>query len=783
MVSLTDIETRARHLAVALRHPDYFWLPLLELDRLLADLQQTSLPAMPFLLHLIDDLPSLAKLQSFVGLSPQRLSTLLQHLDDLHLDPLFKEESTLSVFTQELRLALVTLYSFVGETDQIHPILSSVEGIGAGTVPPAMKHSGCDSLQEFGVLAEDLAGQHHPLGAALKQRGLEWKAALRPQPNQAWFPGVEKPFDEQGTRTPVGQLCRLDLNLENTTASADQIRVDARFFDQPQAKTEQQAHIAMEVARHMLARTHPELARLHVKGSVSIQANQKMHAGASYLLGLAVLLYCNVVHRAEARNQVRIAPGVAFTGTLNAEGRVLPVETETLKQKVEAAFFSWVDTLVVPREQLETAETCAGALADAFPNKTLTLVGVREVSEVLDNRRVIDRKWVSVVPHYTRRMWKRRYSVGSLLTILTLVLVIGRLLYGPLDKYPINTHFEETSLQLLNAQGQVIEKIPVNRLTSKKGQLISPGEQMVQLFDIGGDGRNEVIWVERESHSDPINRVHCKFIGEDTFRWSYDLRKNLIFPEKPETRSDLFRIQTILVDDFDSDGDGEVIVVGFQYGFFPALVVRLDAATGTEEAAYVHTGWFSGGVSKDLDGDGIKEILLNGVNNALKRAVLVVLDPRFIDGHSPLQPPYQLDHIAKGMERYYVKFPSTVVGNYLRFRSRVPDATRIVLQESSIRVHVKDFVLTDVRKDEPEMGEYIIDFTHELLPVSAGTSTSYDNMATKLIQDGILKEELDKAYFDNFLAEIEYWNGEAWVKGQPVMNRRYIEAVGSMPAH
>jgi hypothetical protein len=81
-------------------------------------------------------------------------------------------------------------------------------------------------------------------------------------------------------------------------------------------------------------------------------------------------------------------------------------------------------------------------------------------------------------------------------------------------------------------------------------------------------------------------------------------------------------------------------------------------AKGNLISEYWHSGHLLSIVCADIDGDGIEEILLAGVNNGYGLATLVILDPRDVRGAS-VQPFRQLLGCEPGTEKAVVLFPRT----------------------------------------------------------------------------------------------------------------------------
>ena len=232
---------------------------------------------------------------------------------------------------------------------------------------------------------------------------------------------------------------------------------------------------------------------------------------------------------------------------------------------------------------------------------------------------------------------------------------------------------------------------------------------------------------------------------------------------------------SLAVGDFDADGKPEVFVQA-NHDYFPSLVLKLNAIDGVELGHYVHIGALLQMKFADLDGDGISEIVLCGVNNAYRQACLVVLDSRFIGGHSPLKGDYELAGYPPGLERAYVLIPKTVVGKVFQYETKFNTARWLVIEKDSRRFHVvirEEFVekTTFYNLDGVELSYY---FNFGLAPESIGTTDVYDLMAEKLFADGRIPTLPNYEYFESHKKTLLYWDGEAW-QNHVALNKNYLE--------
>jgi hypothetical protein len=109
--------------------------------------------------------------------------------------------------------------------------------------------------------------------------------------------------------------------------------------------------------------------------------------------------------------------------------------------------------------------------------------------------------------------------------------------------------------------------------------------------------------------------------------------------------------------------DGGRIVVASHHAFSWTSHVAVLTAQGKPVAEYWHPGWIFQMAIADLDGDGVDEIILGGVNHGFQSqgygATLVVLDSRFATGQGPVleDDRHQIKDVPAGREAAVLLFP------------------------------------------------------------------------------------------------------------------------------
>jgi hypothetical protein len=733
----------------------------------------------PYLLELIERLLDLVRDLNYLGCDPETLQALFEKTRLLHAHfSLCDEVPGLAEVVKKLRQAVARLYAYTGE---IGSALKILEEKFSETCPDWINQLAEEPTNRPLLLlqrAHEEAKRHDETTAAkLHHLITQWS------PHDAGgtvVPVIEHAINDVDNKDGEGGLRRIAITiLGEAKAGKDDVHADVAVFGaESDATTVTQ--IPLAAARRLLVENYPPLAKRFFTGQVAFEAAHALHEGASANLAIAALFYCAALHQTDQRERFHLAPGVALTGDLNRAGEVLPVDGKKLATKVKAACFSWVEYLVVPKPQLGEAEVAARALAQRYPNRHLTIIGVGHLREIFFDRRLTRRKCTGMIKHLARKAWRNKFTVGGITTTALLMLIIGKLLYGPIDNNPVAGDFVEESLLVKNKYGEQIDEIWVGApTTARANEDLATRRGFAAFYDVDKDGKNEVISLQEATReTDNTSLAYCKAVVKDSLLWSAPLRRVLHFPNNSGTESDHLRPQGILAGDFDGDGAGEVFVIA-RHDLFPSLVLKLDAKTGRELGHYIHAGHLEALQAVDLDDDGITEILLCGINNAFRAACLVVLDPRFVAGQSPSAGAYVLEDYLPGLERAYMLIPKTIVGEALRYKSKYNRVKGVEIQKSSKRfvLLLNDVSPADKMYLAVNSANLLGLFEFDLQPESFGTADDYDLMAEKLFDDKQISRKPDKAYFEEYKKTLRYWDGESW-QNQPVLNKHYLQRRG-----
>jgi hypothetical protein len=423
------------------------------------------------------------------------------------------------------------------------------------------------------------------------------------------------------------------------------------------------------------------------------------------------------------------------------------------------------------------ADLSVGTASEPAKVEVLPAVYSRYLAKSYQDLPAIQRAAIAVPWRIAKWMVHHPYMASSGM-VMSFVVFAGLVMFllqpkaqKPKDMNPVHAVYKGEVMIVENRFGEPLDTIEVGRTTVETA-LKSEELKLVKFFDVDNDGRNEIIWgIMPESA--PINPsiIYCKSIRLQKILWSRTLQYKLDFPQNSVNED--FVCLNILVGDYDKSGIPQVYILAHD-SYFPSLVIKLDAVHGVDISHYVHIGGINYITSIDLHSDGITELVLSGMSNYLNQAVCVVLDPRFVSGHSPLGGKYLLNDHEPAKEMAYLGFPKSILG--LQFGGVMGNNEAGTLQTNVNGKRITIDINEKVPGEENRVTFYLT-LDHNFKVVDANTSSIYDEIGRKMLSHGEISIKPDPLYLKNVYSKtIQYWDGDTW-QNHPVQNKYYLEAV------
>lgn len=186
------------------------------------------------------------------------------------------------------------------------------------------------------------------------------------------------------------------------------------------------------------------------------------------------------------------------------------------------------------------------------------------------------------------------------------------------------------------------------------------GHLRIWFGDLEGDARQETLFVYWPADNEVVGTALYCFSNKGAVKWKFTPGAQV--SDATQTYSQTYLIAAFQVTDLGLGRGRSVLVTSRHATYHPTQFALVDRS-GMKTGEYWHSGHLDYMTTSDLDGDGVPEILLAGVNNGYRAATLVVLDPHQVRGASfqGQDSPYQIRGYGPAAEKAVVLFPRTCI--------------------------------------------------------------------------------------------------------------------------
>ncbi len=546
---------------------------------------------------------------------------------------------------------------------------------------------------------------------------------------------------------------------------------------EPNSPFEDQVHTALAVAENFAASSLKirDIFRIPREYTISLPEIASLPpsavgimTGGSAGLALCALMISLLSMLDLSGRRYTIRPGTAFTGTLDWEGNVHPVEDSLIGEKVRAVFFSTSERFVLPRENLASAETALAVLAGEYPQRKLELLPVSTVEEACLDRRIAETKRTPAGKPFLQRVFHwRKHLVASVSAVVAAFVAIF-VLPPYLDRTIANVGIVDSLIVISNRSDHQLTTYNLGFIATNTTRNSC---RQFAFSDLDGDGADELICAVVESFDAKSahmtgNLLHMVlFDNEGRYNRKYvfndrDIVGNGVDERGWDQNLRMFRWSTLQT----GENGEKVLILGMHHSNYAPVTLIRFSPTDDKHQFFLHRGFLQGMAARDFDGDGKIDILLSGYNVDLDFSVAIVLDPNHMNGSSPQGWDYDVPGFDTDIAKYYIKLPEFY--KYVQYNSKaLPLMTCVVDHPDGPSVFVKSLA-EDVK----------FHFTSNMECDSAIVLQSFTKGKTR--PDSVVAVTYDGQHEDELALReaVRYWNGEEWV-AQPAMNRSYLEYI------
>jgi len=484
-----------------------------------------------------------------------------------------------------------------------------------------------------------------------------------------------------------------------------------------------------------------------------LEGNSRTATGDSIGLAAALVAYTQLLRPEIMRHERFVSSEVAFTGSIAANGTLLPINAATLAVKLERAVFSTVRYVVIPAANEAEARAALAALGARYPRRRLGLIAAERLSDVVENYNIVRSERMCIGQFVARKAvhWGRSIKTEvALLAILLYVLlaITWTRTFAPwwFDHNPVRYEILGKELTLLNAAGERLWA------TTCQCESILPEFAFVRIVDVDSDADNEVAVLVSQASDCPDNAILRVFDQDGDSLWS----RSAIIPGQPaETLLASWNYEVAALS-FRDTQNGPVFMTVLNASLNGTRsYIRFFDSVGDPLGWYVHSG-YTGIHSWFADSAGRQKLVMQGWNNAYDTKCLFLLDPFSAQGCSP---PFNLMSAdlmfgGEGNQPAYVLFPLEEISRALGIQHYG------AMEPQVVHGRIKVTLLPIPSQPEAQLIYYFDQSLRvEELDVSEQLALSYKGLVSSgALPSKTLSEGIRERY-----ASIRYWTNGGWV--------------------
>ncbi len=447
------------------------------------------------------------------------------------------------------------------------------------------------------------------------------------------------------------------------------------------------------------------------------------------------------------------ASSISFTGGMDEQGKVTNFSEVIIKQKTESIFYSDIELFIVPKNDEELANARLNELKEEFPKRDLRIIGIEDINDLLNRRNIVEIKKQLVIVRSGKFVKKNMVAFSLILIIAIMIYFAG---WWDLDTNPSIVKNENEWVLVQNKNGKLLWKkkmgFDVRDLSFAHMPSITH-----KIVDINSDGLNEVI-LAREIRNDnelisPNGRITC-FSSEGDIIWENYFNDEIKSKDMIHSKDYFsFIIDTVKIN------KTKILMCFADNVLYPGVVYFIDIKNGNRVGTTLwNYGHLHSGKIGDFNKDDRKELVMFGINNAFKRAIVFSIDIDKIEGQLPTDEKKGFIDIKPAKFNNYVLLPKTdytesLTGNYNStmwgYFLRNQDSTRII-----------NFLMEGKASDPKGI---MIELNGNLEVTKIDPSLEFEIARDSLVSKGIISkpytnsEEYKKVLWD----QIEYRNRDA----------------------
>ncbi len=518
----------------------------------------------------------------------------------------------------------------------------------------------------------------------------KWKQDIHSlKPRQIFLTLVEKNAEADSVSENRARLIPAELRITSRLPDTDEdlIRINNEVISFRNQFLHEMHDILSFVRAAIAKKYRIRIQKTHFLIELTIPEKAALYTGSSWSAAFAVLIYSGMINHFFGKNIIQINQNLLITGGMDTEGNLLTVSESSLASKISAIFFSPLQKLVVPWNNLEKATEILSSLQKQYPKRLIHLESVQNFNQVIEDQNILVTRKVSLALKWISQVRHRKYGAKLFLFFLIIILsgVVLFRFFRVQDKNPANFDMAGTHLIITNIKGKELWRKDLT-ITLNKMNYNRLDKHNVIFVDLDDNDKKEVLFGVFEDDKPDLSGYFYLFDHHGKIVFKNKTGHEYIFNN--QKFSDTYRVSAIQPHDFDGDAKQEIITISYHAPSSPCCLMLWDLS-GKLLDEYWHFGQLMSMYCIDLDHDGRDEIILGGMNDEYKCPVIVVL--KVID-RIALNNGISSKKVLELSEYYYIRFPVSDLYVMTRIRDWIyevipwgPNTCRVAVANNIIK--------------------------------------------------------------------------------------------------
>ncbi|MFH1700756.1 MAG: hypothetical protein ABIE07_09240 [Candidatus Zixiibacteriota bacterium] len=502
----------------------------------------------------------------------------------------------------------------------------------------------------------------------------------------------------------------------------------------------------------------------------AIQDSGQTFTGDSIGLAAGLLAYTQLMRPDISRVDRFLSAEITCTGGIDKSGRISKVNDDSLKYKIERAFFSPVKYLVLPEINYIEANNYLKKLNQKYPRRNLIIIGLNKFSDAIENRNILRDEKVCIGEYVTKKAIKYSRAARIQVPLLFALVWILAAIFWPryfdpwFDKNPAfaQANPQTNTLDAYNRDSILLWSDTLLCKMSENTSDFPFSTSFGQIIDMNDDGLNEVVFLPR---IDDIcdDRTRIRFYSQDgqlLFK-----RNAAVLDKYPrDTLGTIFDpVYFATVNDYQ-----EQLIISIVGQEMPARShIRIWDRKGDSLGWFINWGHGTFQKAMDINGDNNNpELFFLCFNNSMEGTALLILDKDSAFGFSPYKdcPIVDSGWYTHGNQLAYIVFPTTDIGqleNELPMGYNQPGPHGIQISENgNIKIYISESVKHGFQ------AEIIYTLNHDLRVINVYFNDFLNTRRKELVAEGKLPPiENWSEYLTGLMNAVIYWTDFGWVTG------------------